>query len=400
MGEFLAFIRRLFFCEVQMGKRVGILTAGSDSPGVNAAIRGFGKAATSTYEMEVVAFRDGFNGLVEDETFDLQGGAAYSGILTKGGTILGTSLNLPYAYPSNTGVEDRTQAALDTYHRHGLDGLVCIGDKEVQTAAYKLSQAGLKVISIPKAADNDIPYTDKSIGFDSAREIATQAIDRLHTTANATHRIMIVELLGNTAGWLTLGSGMAAGADVILIPEIPYDMDVVIEAIEARKKKGRNFSLVAVAERARSKELVDFMEAAARRKASNPEEKEKELERIENNYSGQTMLLARRLEDATGLETRITILGSLVRGGTPTAMDRLLATQLAEWSVAMVAKEKFGRMACRKNGVMSFIGLEEIAGKGKPIPPNHGWIRGALQVGTCLGVESGAKLFAEVSMED
>ena len=200
---------------------------------------------------------------------------------------------------------------------------------------------------------------------------------------------MIVELLGNTAGWLTLGAGMAAGADVILIPEIPYDMDIVIEAIEARKSKGRNFSLIAVAERARSKELVDFMEAAARRKAGNAEEKEKELERIENNYSGQTMLLARRLEDATRLETRITILGSLVRGGTPTAMDRLLATQLAEWSASMVEKGRFGRMACRLNGAMNSVPLSEVAFKGKPIPPNHGWIRGALQVGTCLGVDPG-----------
>ena len=383
-----------------MGKRVGLLTAGSDSPGVNAAIRGFGRAATSTYDMEVIAFRDGFNGLVEDLTFDLQGGSAYSGILTQGGTILGTSLNLPEAYPNGEGFSDRSQDAIATYQRHGLDALVCIGDKEVQTAAFKLSEAGLNIISIPKAADNDIPYTDKSIGFDTAREIATQAIDRLHTTANATHRIMIVELLGNTAGWLTLGAGMAAGADVILIPEIPYDMDIVIEAIEARKSKGRNFSLIAVAERARSKELVDFMEAAARRKASNAEETEKELERIENNYSGQTMLLARRLEDATRLETRITILGSLVRGGTPTAMDRLLATQLAEWSVSMVEKGRFGRMACRLNGAMNSVPLSEVAFKGKPIPPNHGWIRGALQVGTCLGVAPGAKLFTESNMED
>lgn len=370
-----------------MATKVGILTAGSDSPGVNAAIRGFGKAAQGSFNMEVIGFRDGYEGLVEDHATDLSAEAALSGILTLGGTILGTSLNMPQAMPSPSGPANLTQQAVDTYHRHNLDALVVIGDKRAQDAAYLLSQQGLNIVTMPKAADNDIPGTDKAIGYDSAREIATQAIDRLHTTATATHRIMLVELIGNAAGWLTLGAGLAAGADVILIPEIPYEYDVVIQAILKRKQVGRKFSLVAVAERARSRELVEFMSFAARKKSQTAEEEEKELERIEGNYSAQTLLLARRLEEATGLDTRITILGSLVRGGTPTSADRLLATQLAEWSALMVSRGEFGRMACRKNGAMDSVLLQEIAGRSKPIPMDHGWIRGAYQVGVCLGVE-------------
>jgi 6-phosphofructokinase 1 len=372
-----------------MTKRVGILTAGSDSPGVNAAIRGFGKAVINNYGMELIGFRDGFEGLVEDHTMDLQAETALSGILTRGGTILGTSLIMPQAMPSASGaLADRSEEAIATYQRHHLDALLVIGDRKAQAAAFALSQMGLNIVTIPKAAENDIPETDKSIGYDSAREIATEAIDRLHTTATATHRVMLVELIGNTAGWLTLGAGLASGADVILIPEIPYDYDYVTGAILKRKQAGRNFSLVVVAERARSRELANFMAMAARKKTETAEEQEKELEKIEGNYSAQTLLLARRLQEATGLDTRITILGSLVRGGTPTAADRLLATQLAEWSAMMVFRGEYGRMACRRDGAMNSVSLEQVAGRNKPIPLDHGWIRGAIQVGTCLGVDA------------
>ena len=369
--------------------KIGLLTAGSDSPGVNAAIRGFGKAASSLTNVELVGFRDGFSGLVQNRTMDLLTEGLLSGILTEGGTILGTSRQVPFAMEEGEEIVDRTQEAVDSYKQNQLDALVCIGDKSSQLAAYKLSQAGLNIITLPRSAENDVPCTDKCIGFDSAREIATQAIDRLHTTANATHRIMIVELLGNSSGWLTLGAGLAAGADVILIPEIPYYFDVIIEAIQERKKAGRNFSLVTVAEKARPRELVEFMEMAAQKKGGTSEEKEKTFEKIENNYSAQTLLLANRLGSATGIDTHITILGSLVRGGTPTAADRLLATQLAEWSLKLVMDGSFGRMACRKDGAMSSVPLEEVAGKNKPMPMDHGWLRGAIQVGTCLGVEPG-----------
>ncbi len=368
--------------------KIGLLTAGSDSPGVNAAIRGFGKAASNVPNVQLIGFRDGFEGLVENRTINLLQGGLLSGILTEGGTVLGTSRQIPSAMRKGGQQVDRTQEAINTYKSNQLDGLVCIGDKPVQSVAYQLSQAGLNMITMPRSAENDVPMTDKCIGFDSAREIATQAIDRLHTTANATHRIMIVELLGNSSGWLTLGSGMAAGADVILIPEIPYAYDVIIEAIQERKKAGRNFSLVAVAEKARPRELVEFMEMAAQKKGGTVEEKEKTFEKIENNYSAQTLLLANRLGSATGIDTHITILGSLVRGGTPTAADRLLATQLAEHSLRLVLEGDFGKMACRKDGAMNSVPLAEVAGKNKPVPMDHGWLRGAIQVDTCLGVDS------------
>jgi len=371
-----------------MAKTIGLLTAGSDSPGVNAAIRGFGKAVSNLYDVELIGFRDGFSGLVENRTLDLLKEGRLSGILTRGGTILGTSRQVPDAMIEGEEYVDRTQEAIDTYHKNGLDALVCIGDKDSQLAAYKLSQAGLNIITMPRSAENDIPFTDKCIGFDSAREIATQAIDRLHTTANATHRIMIVELLGSCSGWLTLGAGLAAGADVILVPEIPYEFDVIIQAIQNRIDAGRNFSLVTVAEKARSRELVDFMEMAAQKKGGSLEEKERTFEKIENNYSAQTLLLAKRLGSAIGIDTHITILGSLVRGGTPTAADRLLGTQLAEWSVKMVMEGAFGRMACRKDGSMASVHLEQVAGKNKTVPLDHGWMRGAIQVGSCLGVEA------------
>ena len=369
--------------------KIGLLTAGSDSPGVNAAIRGFGKAVSNLPEIELIGFRDGFSGLVEDRSVNLLQEGLLSGILTAGGTIIGTSLQVPHAMKEGETEVDRSQQAIETYRKHNLDALVCIGDKSSQLAAYKLSQQGLNVVTIPRSAENDVPFTDKCIGFDSAREIATQAIDRLHTTANATHRIMIVEIIGNSSGWLTLGSGMAAGADVILVPEIPYHFDVIIEAIMERKKAGRIFSLVTVAEKARSRELVDFMEMAAQKKGGTIEEKEKTFEKIENNYSAQTLLLANRLGAATGIDTHMTILGSLVRGGVPTAADRLLATQLAEWSLKLVLEGNFGRMACRQDGSMSSVPLQDVAGKNKPVPMDHGWLRGAIQVGTCLGVESG-----------
>ncbi len=371
-----------------MVKRIGLLTAGSDSPGVNAAIRGFGKAVSNLYDVELIGFRDGFKGFIENRSVDLLKEGFLSGILTEGGTILGTSRQIPDAMIEGDERVDRTQEAIEVYNQNGLDALVCIGDKDSQLAAYKLSQAGLNIITMPRSAENDIPFTDKCIGFDSAREIATQAIDRLHTTANATHRIMIVELLGNCSGWLTLGAGLAAGADVILVPEIPYEFDVIIQAIQNRIKAGRNFSLVTVAEKARSRELVDFMEMAAQKKGGSLEEKERTFEKIENNYSAQTLLLAKRLGSAIGIDTHITILGSLVRGGTPTAADRLLGTQLAEWSVKMVMEGDFGRMACRKDGSMNSVPLKEVAGINKTVPLEHGWMRGAIQVGTCLGVNA------------
>ncbi|MCJ7695157.1 MAG: ATP-dependent 6-phosphofructokinase, partial [Anaerolineaceae bacterium] len=353
------------------------------------AIRGFGKAAANTYKMQVIGFKNGFEGLVEDKTLDLSG-SVLSGILTAGGTILGTSRTIPQQMPEGDKLVDRTDAAINTYTSHKLDALVCIGGKETQKAALHLTRAGLNVVTIPKAADNDVPMTDLTIGFDTAREIATQALDRLHSTANANHRIIIVELLGIHSGWLTMGAGIASGADVILIPEIPYDTDIISQAILKRKQEGKNFSIIAIAENARSKELVTFIKRSQRlnktlRQGEDQAEVEAQLEEIKKQYTNETMLLGSRLEEATRLTTRVSILGYLLRGGTPSAFDRLLATQMAEFSAAMISKGLFGQMVSYRNGAVGSVPLEEVSGKTKPMPLDHPWITSARQVGTCLG---------------
>ncbi len=372
-----------------MSRKIGLLTAGSDCPGINAAIRGFGKAGRQAFDFEVIGFRDGFEGLVKDITMDLSGDA-FSGILTAGGTILGTSRVIPQAMPDGEKITDCTEQAISTYHKHKLDGLVCIGGKETQTAALHLSQAGLNVLTIPKGAANDVPETDMTIGFDTAREIATQAIDRLHSTANANHRIIIIELLGMYSGWLTLSAGIAAGADVILIPEIPYDTQIIAEAILKRNQNGKHFSIIAIAENARSKELVDFLDRSSKMNklthdSFDDDEAEAQLDKIKKKYSNETMLLGSRLEDATRLISRITILGYLLRGGAPSAFDRLLATQMAECCAAMASEGQFGEMLSYRNGNIESVAFEYVAGKSKPIPLDHQWIASARQVGTCLG---------------
>ncbi len=208
-----------------MSKKVGILTAGSDCPGLNATIRGFGKAARNTYNMSLIGFRDGFRGLMANQTIDL-GGDALSNVLTAGGTILGTSRDMPNEIQDNGEVLDKTSTVVDVYHENDLDALVCIGGRKTQKAALKMKEAGLNVLTLPKSADNNVPMTDVTIGFDTAKYIATEAIDRLHSTALSNHRIIIVEIMGREVGWLTLGAGVASGADVILIPEIPYQINI------------------------------------------------------------------------------------------------------------------------------------------------------------------------------
>jgi 6-phosphofructokinase 1 len=372
-----------------MAKKVGILTAGSDAPGLNAAIRAFGKAARTTYGVEVIGFRDGFNGMMANRTMDL-GGDALSNVLTMGGTMLGTSRDVPHAIEENGEIVDKTSVAVDVYNENGLDALVCIGGQESQEAALHLQHAGLNVLTLPKSAVNDVPMTDITIGFDTAKFIATEAIDRLHSTANSTHRIIIVEIMGRDVGWLTLGSGIAAGADVILIPEIPYSIEKISQAIVDRNKAGKMFSIVAVAEGAHSSELVAFFQRSMKidRKVHENETLETSTERmnkLKKKYTGQTLLLANRLEDTTGIESRITILGYLLRGGTPSASDRVLATHLGTRAADLVNAGEFGVMVAFKNDQAVCVPLEDVAGKEKPVPLDHPWVTGARHVGTMLG---------------
>ena len=244
-----------------MSKHVGILTAGGDSPGLNAAIRGIGKAAQTYPDMDVIGFRDGFRGMMENRTFRLDG-SILSGILTAGGTILGTSRDKPHRMPIGGKLLDMTDVIVDNYHKHHLDVLVCLGGGGTQKNALRLMQKGLNIITMPKTIDNDVAMTDVTFGFDTALGIATEAIDRLHSTAHSHHRIIVVEIMGHRTGWLALGSGIAGGADVILIPEIPYDVESIAEAIRRRSREGKRFSIVAVAEGARSRESAQEMEAA------------------------------------------------------------------------------------------------------------------------------------------
>ena len=372
-----------------MAKKVGILTAGSDCPGLNATIRAFGKAARSTYGMTLIGFKDGFRGLIEDHTVDLSGDAL-SNILTAGGTILGTSRDLPHEFVVNGEKQDRTDDAVKIYKQNGLDALVCIGSMETQETAHRLTQAGLNLLTIPKSANNDVAMTDATIGFDTAQDIATEAIDRLHSTANSNHRIIIVEIMGKDVGWLTLGAGVASGADVILIPEIPYDIGKISDAILERNKAGKMFSIVAVAEGANSSELVAFFERSAKinRKVHSDEAQEQSQERmaeLKKKYTGQTLLLANRLEETTGIESRITILGYLLRGGAPSARDRVLATHLGTCAADLVADNKFGVMVAYRDGDAVPVPLEDVIGKEKSVPLDHPLIIGARHVGTDFG---------------
>ena len=369
-------------------KRIGILTAGGDSPGLDAAIRGIGKAAIDTYGMEVIGFRDGFRGLAEDRSMPLD--SRLSGILTVGGTILGTSRDKPHRMLVDGQVVDMTAAVVKTYERHGLDAVVCLGGDGTAKNALRLVQAGLHVITLPKTIDNDLVLTDATFGFATALDVATEAIDRLHSTAHSHHRIIVVELMGNKAGWLTLGAGIAGGADVILIPEIPYKVERIADAIGRRVARGSNFSIVAVAEGAMEVEAAEAFRAADARKRSapTPEDKEAavaELRTLETAHAGNTLRLAGRLEALTGLESRVTILGYVQRGGTPSAADRLLATRLGAAGADLINSGVYGVMVAARGDGTEPVPLELVAGRRKPVPPDHAWVQAARHVATSFG---------------
>ena len=371
-----------------MSKKIGLITTGGDTPGINAVIRAIGKAG-KTNDIQVIGFQDGFSGMAADLSIELEG-SVFSGILTRGGTMLGTNRDLPDQMFVDGKVIDRSSDIIDVYKKHDLDGLVCIGGGGAQDGAALLMNKGLNVITLPVTIDNDIPRSDISVGFETAMEIAAEAIDRLHTTAISHHRIIIVEIMGRETGWLTLGSGVAGGADVILIPEIPYDFAKISTAIQARNESGKRFSLVAVSEGAISKDSVQFFESARRaneRLRSGPNESEvaHTLDIIEKKSAGDTLHLSRQLEKLTGLDTRVTILGYLQRGGPPSASDRILATRLGTTCVETIASGSYGVMLAIQSGQIEPVPLGEVVGKVKTIPLEHAWLRAARLVGTCLG---------------
>ena len=287
-------------------KQIGILTAGGDAPGLNAAIRGIGKTAISQYDMQILGFQKGFRGIAQNQSRVLSGDNL-AGILTLGGTILGTSRDKPYKMSIGGKSMDMTAAIVETYEQLHLDCLVCLGGGGTQKNALHLKNAGLNIVSLPKTIDNDVAGTDMTFGFDTALGIATEAIDRLHSTAHSHHRIIVAELMGHNAGWLTLGAGIAGGADVILIPEIPYTVESIASAIKKRVQSGKRFSIVAVAEGALTQDqsvtvenLIEEIKAATDKTDRNIIKSQ--LKQHEQVHIKNTLKLSRQLEEHNGLE--------------------------------------------------------------------------------------------------
>lgn len=372
-----------------VARTIGILTAGGDSPGLNAAIRAVGKAALRAHGMDVLGFRDGFLGLMQDRHIRLESDDL-SGILTRGGTVLGTSRAKVHKIDVGDGTKvDGRKQMRQVVERHGLEALVCLGGGGTAKNALKLADVGIPVLTLPKTIDNDVVGTDTTFGFDTAMYIATEAIDRLHSTAHSHHRIMVVELMGHSVGWLALGAGLAGGADVILIPEIPYDVEAVASSISARRAAGSTFSIVAVAEGAISKKDADIRDSmlAQMEGAKRSERKaiKKKLKELETTRSGGTAQLASTLAGLTGLESRITILGHVQRGGTPTPGDRLLATRLGNACANYIAEGVHGVLVAARGETTEAVPLKKVAGRTKSVPRDHPWVDTARHLGVALG---------------
>lgn len=374
---------------------IGVLTSGGDCPGLNAAIRGVAKAAMKQ-GIRVLGIPDGFRGLVENRFLPLED-QAVSGILTLGGTILGTSREKPHKMPMGERVLDMTDVAVANAASRQIDCLVCLGGNGTQKNAQRLRKAGLPVITLPKTIDNDVAKTDVSFGFDTALNTAAEAIDRLHTTATSHHRVIVCELMGHKAGWLALGAGIAGGADVILIPEQPYDLNIVAEHLIERRNHNKRFSIIAVAEGALSRK--EF--ARKKQDKANGKKKKKEAEegkpktgqdKARQLHDGAHLVqesldsrIARQLQGLTDLEARTTSLGHVQRGGTPSAADRLLCTLLGTKAGELLAAGEYNRMvAIRGDNVIS-VPIEEVAGLSKLVSDDHPWIAAAQEVDTCLG---------------
>jgi 6-phosphofructokinase 1 len=390
---------------------VGILTSGGDCPGLNAALRGVVKPCLSDYHIEVIGIEKGFRGLVEQHARPLHLNDV-SNILAAGGTILGTSREKPHRMPLPNGqTVDLTSRAVENYHRLGLDCLVCLGGNGTHKVAHALMQQGLNVLGLPKTIDNDLAETDTTFGHDSALTIATEAIDRLHSTAEAHLRVMVIELMGHKAGWLTLSAGLAGGADIVLIPEITYDLDSICQHLTERRRRGKWFSIVAVAEGAMPKRPAQAAQPAATavaraaKKDRKDADKKKDGARKKDADRGKearpaeggngalddagdgraSSAVARAISKRLGIDTRVTVLGHLQRGGTPTPFDRILATRFGTHAAELLSQGKYNRMVCLKGSEVTSVPIEQVAGKLKLVPLDHALLRAARRVGTNFG---------------
>ncbi len=360
-------------------QRIGLLTGGGDAPGLNAVVRGVAKAAMNNHGARVFGFYDAFRGLVRGEGRWLHWDDV-SGILTQGGTILGTTnRDNPFCYVDDHRHPERTRDASGDVVRHyrklKLDALIAVGGDGTLQCSHKMSKLGLRIVGVPKTIDNDVRGTDLTFGFNTAVTTATEAVDKLHTTAASHHRVMLLEVMGRAAGWLALVSGVAGGGDVILIPEIPYRLDSVCNKIIERNRRGKRFSIIVVSEGARA---VGGDVVVRDRVAGSFEQL---------RLGGVSAVLARQLEERTGLETRYTILGHLQRGGTPTPFDRFLATQFATAAVEMVCAGKFNRMVSLRGGKITSVPLIVPGSAPRLVSRRSPAIHMARSIGTCFGDE-------------
>lgn len=359
-------------------KGIGVLTGGGDCPGLNAVIRAITKTAINVYDYEVIGFIDGFKGLVENNyiTLDLE---TVSGIAHTGGTILGTTnRDNPFRYmtggtPENPEFTDQSDRAVGNLKKLGLDGLIVIGGDGSLNIAYKFYEKGIPVVGVPKTIDNDLSATDVTFGFNTAVDTASQALDRLHTTAESHHRVMILEVMGRYAGWIALHAGISGGADVILIPEIPYDIEKVIKKIKERYRQNKKFSIIVVAEGARSKDGEMVVQKIVPQ-SHDPV-----------RLGGIGNKVAEEIERLTGIETRVTVLGHLQRGGAPVPYDRILATRYGVAAVDAFARGEFGTMVSLKGTDIVTVPLIDAIKELRKVPLDSDLIHAARSVGISFG---------------
>lgn len=357
--------------------RVGILTGGGDCPGLNAVIRAVAKKLIIEDNVEIIGIKDGYEGLISNSYKRLDY-ADVSGILTLGGTILGTSnIANPYRQAvkvgSKTVLKDVSKKVIQNIKRKKLDCLVCIGGDGTLSIAAHLCKDGIPVVGVPKTIDNDIRGTDVTFGFDTAVSIAADGIDRIHTTAQSHHRVMLVEVMGRTAGWIALHSGIAGGGDIILLPEIPFEIDKIASVLKHRHKRGNKFSIIVVSEGARPKGGKVVIKRMVKEST------------IAERLGGISMVLGKQLEEKTGLEARAVMMGHLLRGGSPTSTDRVLATRLGTEAAEFIKKKKFGVMVGVKGRSLAAVSLKEVAKGAKLVKANDRLVSAARSVGTSFG---------------
>ena len=360
-----------------MTKRIAILTGGGDCPGLNAVIRAVTKKAILEYGLDVIGIEDGYEGLIHNRHRKLKY-EDVSGILTLGGTILGTSNTAnPYKYAVEKNgkqhITDVSRTVIRNLKKLDVECLICIGGDGTLSSAYKLYRDGIPVIGIPKTIDNDLIGTDVTFGFATAVSTATEGIDRIHTTAQSHHRVMIIEVMGRKAGWVALYSGVAGGGDIILIPELPYDINVIAQKVKERNRKGKKFSIIVVAEGAKSKGGNVVVKRIVK-DGSEP-----------YRLGGISFILGDQIENMTGLETRAVVMGHLLRGGTPVPLDRILATELGTKALDMLDNKEYGYMVGVKGAALVNVPLKEVAKGFKPVPLDSPLIRSARSLGTSFG---------------